>query len=147
MIYTQLQTIHGLLRCCARNDDQQSKPRNDEGTPTANPRLEAELLLAWVLDKPRSYLYAHPEQTLTPEQEARLHALVQRRRQGEPMAYICQQKEFWSLPLWVTPETLIPRPETEQLVEWVLETLPQDASLTVADLGCNGSVGFSFTGG
>lgn len=99
------------------------------------PRLEAELLLAWVLNKPRSYLYAHPEQTLTPDQQAYLQTLVKRRQQGEPIAYICQQKEFWSLPLWITPATLIPRPETEHLVEWVLATLPADLPLTIADLG------------
>lgn len=96
-------------------------------------RLEQELLLSHVLQVPRSYLYAHPERALTVVEQEQYDALIARRQQGEPIPYILGFKEFWSLNLKVTPETLIPRPETELLVEWALKYLPQGAN--VADLG------------
>ena len=102
---------------------------------TATARLDAEVLLAGCLDKPRSYLYAWPEHTLEAEQRQQYLALVQRRAAGEPVAYLTGQREFWSLSLAVTPDTLIPRPETETLVTLALEKIAPDASLRVADLG------------
>jgi release factor glutamine methyltransferase len=100
-----------------------------------NPKHEAQLLLGYVLNKDRSYLIAYPEQVLSDKQVEVFSRLIQRRLQGEPIAYILGEKEFWSLTLKVTPDTLIPRPETELLVEQVLAKLPQDKLQRVADLG------------
>ena len=98
------------------------------------PRLDAELLLAAVLNKPRSYLRTWPERELDVEQLALFQNNLQRRRQGEPVAYILGHQGFWSLDLEVAPHTLIPRPDTELLVETALELLPA-APLAVLDLG------------
>lgn len=99
------------------------------------PRLDAETLLAAALDRPRSYLFTWPERVPEPEPFARFAAWLNRRQTGEPVAYILGRREFWSLELEVTPDTLIPRPETELLVERALEHLPADRPVTVADLG------------
>jgi len=111
--------------------------RTDTGTDvdTDAARLDAEVLLAHVLDKPRSHLCAWPERALTPEQATHYAALVARRAGGEPIAHILGRREFWSLDLDVTPATLIPRPETELLVELALARIPADAAPAVADLG------------
>ena len=101
---------------------------------TTTPRLDAELLLADACKRPRSFLYAYPEHELTIDTQTRLQELLLRRIQGEPIAYLLGQKEFWSLPLNVTPDTLIPRPETEHIIEWALNQLPYD-DITIADLG------------
>lgn len=100
-----------------------------------NPPFEAELLLARAMQVTRSYLYAYPEHTLSWQQRELLQEMLKRRSQGEPMAYILEHKEFWSLQLQVTPDTLIPRPETELLVELVLQIMPRETGLRVADLG------------
>jgi release factor glutamine methyltransferase len=97
--------------------------------------LEAEVLLAHVLAQPRVYLKARPESVLAPEQWRRLQDLVRRRAEGEPVAYLTGAREFWSLELEVTPATLIPRPETERLVELALERVPNAARWHIADLG------------
>ena len=75
-----------------------------------NPQLEAQLLLAHTLEKERSYLYSWPEQTLSKQQQSRYQSLLERRQSGEPLAYLTGSKEFWSLPLKVTADVLIPRP-------------------------------------
>ncbi|WP_321528944.1 peptide chain release factor N(5)-glutamine methyltransferase [Sedimenticola selenatireducens] len=99
------------------------------------PPLEAQVLLAHVLQCPRSHLYAWPEQHLSDDQQADFLALIERRNRGEPLAYLTGYREFWSLSLRVTPDTLIPRPETELLVECALALLKQRETATVADLG------------
>ena len=99
------------------------------------PRLDAEVLLACALDRPRSHLLAWPERVPAPEQQARYRKLVARRAAGEPVAHLVGQREFWSLPVRVTPATLIPRPETETLVACALDVLPADSHLRIADLG------------
>jgi len=99
------------------------------------PPLEAQVLLAHVLQCPRSHLYAWPEQHLSDDQQADFLTLIERRNQGEPVAYLTGHREFWSLPLRVTPDTLIPRPETELLVECALALLKQRETATVVDLG------------
>lgn len=104
-------------------------------TVSASPRLEAELLLAAALDRSRSYLLAWPERAPDPAAGDRFAAWLERRLGGEPVAYILGRREFWSLELEVTPDTLIPRPETERLVELALERLAADRPGTVADLG------------
>ncbi len=104
-------------------------------TMSDNPSLDAEILLAYVLNKPRSYLHAWPETMLTPQQVGLYAELIYRRLNKEPVAYITGQREFWSLNFRVTQDTLIPRPETELLVETLLARLPQGEHLKVADLG------------
>ena len=101
----------------------------------ASPRLEAEALLAYLLNKDRSYLRGWPDKELTEQQQAQFTLLVERRYQNEPLAYITGQREFWSLTLNVTPATLIPRPETELLVEKALDHIPVESSWRIADLG------------
>jgi len=103
--------------------------------PDSAPDLEAEILLASALDKPRSHLHAWPDKELTPEENSAFQALLTRRLNGEPIAYILGHREFWSLQLQVTPDTLIPRPETELLVEKTLELIPEDQPFHIADLG------------
>lgn len=102
---------------------------------TASPRLEAELLLAHTLDRSRTHLFAWPDKPLSGDQAAAYRELVNRRGRGEPVAYITGHREFWSLELETTPDTLIPRPETELLVERALELLPRDLPQQAADLG------------
>lgn len=99
-----------------------------------SPRLDAELLLAHTLGKSRSYLRTWPEKQLSAEQQARFMADLQRRRQGEPVAYIIGSQGFWSLDLQVSPHTLIPRPDSELLVETSLQLLPPSPA-RVLDLG------------
>lgn len=102
---------------------------------TETPQLEAEILLAAVLQKPRTFLLTWPEQVLTAEQQQLFFSFLERRAQREPIAYILGQKEFWSLDLIVTRDTLIPRPETELLVELVLDLFPTQEKRQIADLG------------
>lgn len=99
-----------------------------------SPRLDAELLLAAALGKPRSFLHTWPERLVSGEAAERYASYLERRRQGEPVAYILGHQGFWSLDLEVAPHTLIPRPDTELLVETALAlvTLPQ---ARVLDLG------------
>ena len=97
--------------------------------------LEAELLLAAVLQQSRSWLYAHADVRPTPAQAARFEALVARRAAGEPVAYLLGRRAFWTFELEVGPACLIPRPETELLLEQALRCLPADSALPVADLG------------
>ena len=98
-------------------------------------RLDAEVLLAHVLGKPRSYLHAWPDAQLQQQQLARYRQLVAQRARGEPVAYLTGRREFWSLEFEVTHATLIPRPETELLVAQALARLPGERPLRVADLG------------
>ncbi len=104
------------------------------GTQQLGQRLEAEVLLASVLGQTRSYLWAYPEIPLTAEAWPRYQALVAQAAAGWPLAYLTGVREFWSLELGVTPDTLIPRPDTETLVSAALASLPATPA-TVADLG------------
>lgn len=98
-------------------------------------KLDAQILLAFVLNKDRSYLLTWPEKELAKQDEQQYLALLQRRVTGEPIAYIVGIKEFWSLPFYVSPATLIPRPDTEILVELVLEHFADIELLHCLDLG------------
>lgn len=100
--------------------------------------LAAELLLMHVLGRERAWLYAHPEEALEPAQAARYLELVARRISGEPTQYLSGRQEFWGLEFEVTPDVLIPRPETEHLIEVALARLGQQRSqepLRLADVG------------
>lgn len=99
------------------------------------PQLDAEVLLMHVLGKPRSHLHAWPETQLDNEQLTRFEALVEKRAEGQPVAHLTGRREFWSLDLDVTEHTLIPRPDTELLVEQALEKLPADQPLRILDAG------------
>ncbi len=105
------------------------------GPQNEAPRLEAEVLLAHVLDVDRAALIARPETELSPEARERFEALIARRVQGEPVAYLTGIREFWSIELEVSREVLIPRPETERLVEAALDRLSTSTPTRVADLG------------
>ena len=98
-------------------------------------RVDAEALLLHLLARPRSWLIAHADEVPGLDVQAAYAALVERRAQGEPVAYLTGQRGFWSLDLEVTPDTLIPRPETELLVELALQRLPMHRACAVADLG------------
>ena len=98
-----------------------------------SPRLDAELLLAAALGKPRSYLRTWPEREPEAAQQACFQAYLQRRRAGEPVAYILGQQGFWSLHLEVAAHTLIPRPDTELLVESALQLLGAGLALWMTD--------------
>ena len=120
-----LVTIHAVLEDATRR----------LGALSDSPRLDAELLLARVIDMPRSYLFAHPEEPLDAHTVDRFRAVLDRRLAGEPMAYITGIREFWSLELMVTPATLVPRPETELLVDLALREIPRRADWGILDLG------------
>lgn len=99
------------------------------------PSDEAELLLLEVLGRPRAWLFAHRDAAVAPEADVRFRDLVARRAAGAPVAYLVGRRGFWTLDLTVTPDTLIPRPETELLVEEALARLDPEAPARVADLG------------
>ena len=99
-----------------------------------SPRRDAEILLEHVTGRGRTFILAFGETQLTDEQCQQLDALLTRRRDGEPIAHLTGVREFWSLPLFVSPATLIPRPDTECLVEQALARLPEQPC-RILDLG------------
>lgn len=132
------QPIAGLLaaarvRLGSRHADSQDS--GNSGNSEATSGIEADLLLAHVLGVSRAWLFANRERAVPTEQADRFWRLVDRRTAGEPIAYLVGRREFWSLPLIVTPDVLIPRPETELLVQAALDFIPADAAWRVADLG------------
>lgn len=98
-------------------------------------RMDAEILLAFVLNKNRAYLYAHSDATLTADQSRHFEETIEKRKTGIPIAYLVGSRDFWSLSLKVTPDTLIPRPETELLIELSLSFFDEKKTMTVLDLG------------
>ena len=108
--------------------------RNAQLPDSSSARLDAELLLSAALGKSRSYLHTWPERIVSSEAADTYAAWLERRRAGEPVAYILGHQGFWKLDLEVAPHTLIPRPDTELLVEAALELLPASAA-QVLDLG------------
>jgi release factor glutamine methyltransferase len=103
--------------------------------PTNEARREVRLLLAFALDCGFARLLAHPELAADAQSNARYRACYERRRRGEPVAYITGRREFYGVEFEVTPAVLIPRPETETVVDLALEHLPEAAASTVLDLG------------
>ena len=102
------------------------------------PRLTAEVLLAFVLQATRVQLYVDLDRPLAPKELAAYRALIERRISGEPTQYLTGTREFYGRPFAVDPRVLIPRPETELLVDTALEAIPKDAAYRVLDL-CTGS--------
>jgi release factor glutamine methyltransferase len=118
-------SIHDTLRLAQQELD----------TVSASARIDAEILLAQVLGCTRTYLRSWPERTLSVDQYEQFLNLLSRRLHGEPIAYLTGQRDFWDMTLSVSPDSLIPRPETERLVELALEKIPADADWHIADLG------------
>jgi len=104
-----------------------------EGLPT--PGLDAQVLLAHSIGRDRGFLYAHPERVLSSAEATHFRSLVARRIKGEPVAYITGEKEFWSLTFEVSPDVLIPRPDTEILVEEVLKLFGRDEKIRILEIG------------
>lgn len=102
--------------------------------------LDAEVLLCHVLDKPRTYLRTWPDQSLAPAHATAFWELIEKRQKGVPVAYITGSREFWSRDFKVTPEVLIPRPDTELLVELGLKLLPADKPVKIIDLGTGSGI-------
>ncbi|HKX56747.1 MAG TPA: peptide chain release factor N(5)-glutamine methyltransferase [Xanthomonadales bacterium] len=117
-------TIRALLRAA-----------QDKLAPDPLARLEAEILLGHALDVSRSFLFANPELAVPMKRRTDFLSLIRRRCQGEPIAYLTGKRAFWTLELKVSPDVLIPRPETELLVELALERIPPDHAWRIADLG------------
>lgn len=106
-----------------------------EASDVGSPRMNAEVLLMFVLGVDRAYLYAHPERELAPDDERRYQEVLNQRATGRPSQYITGHQEFWGLDFVVTPAVLIPRPETEHLVEAVLDLARDMVSPTLVDVG------------
>lgn len=119
--------LHELLRRCG------GQLREVLGHDAATARIEVQCLLQAVLQVGRAYLLTHPERRLTEAENAHFQALFQRRLEGEPIAYLLGEREFYGLNFKVTPATLIPRADTELLVELALSHLPYNG--TLLDLG------------
>ena len=98
-------------------------------------RIEVQCLLQSVLNVNRAYLLTHPERILKLDELARYNELLMRRLTGEPIAYLLGQREFYGLEFKVTPATLIPRPDTELLVELALQRIPSDSAIRILDMG------------
>lgn len=109
-------------------------------------RLDAQVLLAHALGKSRAFLFSHSDEPVPADDERAYKALLARRLNGEPVAYILGEREFWSLSLTVTPDTLIPRPDTERLVEIALDLIDEHAFTRIADLGTgSGAIALSIS--
>jgi len=102
-----------------------------------SPSVDAKVLLANILDKSQTYLFTWPDKTLDAAQKAQFETAISRRKLGEPVAYITGRRDFWTLSLFTSPHTLIPRPDTEILVEQVLSWANQHQhnALSICDLG------------
>lgn len=102
--------------------------------------LDAEVLLCLALNKPRSHLRAWPDQQLSPEHLAVFQALLEQRHKGTPIAYITGNREFWSRDFQITPDVLIPRPDTELLIELSLKLIPANEPTKIIDLGTGSGI-------
>ncbi len=100
-----------------------------------SPRMNAETLLMFVLNTDRAYLYAHPERELSADEQARYDEAIVERSTGKPAQYITGHQEFWGMDLIVSPAVLIPRPETEHVVETVLELAQMKQAPRIVDVG------------
>ncbi len=105
-----------------------------------SPRLDAEVLLAFVLEKNRSYLRAWNDKTLDSQTISKFETLISKRKNGIPIAYLTGIREFWSRDFCVSADVLIPRPDTEILIEQCLMQIPQNAHFTILDLGTGSGI-------
>jgi len=102
--------------------------------------LDAEVLLCFVLNKQRSYLRAWPDNNLETQHATLFWAAIDQRQQGVPVAYITGYREFWSRDFAVTPDVLIPRPDTEVLIEQALKLMPINQTCNIIDLGTGSGI-------
>ena len=128
-----LQRSHVITRSSVKMEQRRGAALLAESSPSAS--RDSALLLCRSLGKDRAWLLAHPDVTLTEPQLIHFNELLARRAKHEPMQYILGEQEFYGLSFLVTPEVLIPRPETEHLVEAALACLPLDQAARVADVG------------
>ncbi len=105
-----------------------------------SPQLDAEILLSHCIAKPRSHIRAWPEKKLTEAELNQFQTLLKKRRQGKPIAYLTGSREFWSRDFLVSDQVLIPRPDTELLIELALTRLKQNQSAKILDLGCGAGI-------
>ncbi len=110
------------------------------GTTSDSADLDAEVLLSHVLNKPRSHLRAWPEKILSSQQTQHYQQLIEQRYSGMPVAYLTGQREFWSRDFMVSPDVLIPRPDTELLIELSLNLLKHKPNARVLDLGTGSGI-------
>ena len=104
------------------------------------PRLEAEILLAHVLDVDRLYLYLNPDKPLSPDERTQYRKVIKRRHAGTPLQQLTGTTSFFGLPITVDEGTFIPRPETEELLDWTLQLAPRDQRIDCLDLGTGSGV-------
>ena len=100
-----------------------------------NPQLDSEILLSNSIKKDKKHIILNPKELLNPEQSKIFKSLIERRRKGEPVAYLINKKEFWTDEFFVNKDVLIPRPDTELIIEQVLKIYSKDAQLQVLDIG------------
>jgi release factor glutamine methyltransferase len=117
-----------------------SEAQHTLSTHSDSALLDAETLLCHVVNKPRTYLRAWPEKSLATAELNAFLALIEQRKHGCPVAYLTGKKEFWSREFSVSPEVLIPRPDTECLIEQCLTLLPNTGTLTILDLGTGSGI-------
>lgn len=109
-------------------------------------RLDAELIISAALERSRAWLLGNLDQSLSESNLDFISELCQRRMQGEPMAYILGHQEFWGLKFKITPDVLVPRPETEHIIEWILANFTDEIPMQVADLGTgSGAIAISLS--
>jgi len=123
-----------------RIDELLTKASSKIETVSDSPTLDAEVLLCFVLEKERSYLRAWSEKKLNPEEQLAFESLVEQRFQGMPIAYLIGKREFWSREFKVNPDVLIPRADTELLIELSLEVIPKDETYRIIDLGTGSGI-------
>ncbi|MDC1378366.1 peptide chain release factor N(5)-glutamine methyltransferase [Pelagibacteraceae bacterium] len=102
---------------------------------TANPKLDSEILLSNSIKRDKKHIILNPKEILNPEQLEKFNSLIQRRKKGEPIAYLINKKEFWKDEFFVNKDVLIPRPDSELIIEQVLKIYSKDVQLQVLDIG------------
>ena len=101
----------------------------------SNPQFDSEILLSNSIKRDKKYIILNPKELLNSEQEETFKSLIQRRKKGEPVAYLINKKEFWKYEFFVSKDVLIPRPDTELIIEQVLKIYAKDSKLQVLDIG------------
>jgi release factor glutamine methyltransferase len=102
---------------------------------TPNPQLDSEILLSNLIKRDKKYIILNPKGILSPEQSEKFKNLIERRKKGEPVAYLINKKEFWKDEFFVDKDVLIPRPDTELIIEQVLKIYSKNSQLQVLDIG------------